>query len=88
MGNPSSAAASAAKGPSLRTGARDNIFVFGVGPLFVAPLIRFLVSATYNNQAISLARLPEASAIGLTNMAIIGQLGIVGFSSIWKRGWS
>jgi hypothetical protein len=30
----------------------------------------------------------DSLAIGLTNMVIIGQLGITGFSSIWKRGWS
>ena len=52
MGNPSSAAASAAKGPSLRTGARDNIFVFDVGRSFVALQIRLLRIVSYNNQDI------------------------------------
>ena len=50
MGNPSSAAASAAKGPSLRTGARDNIFVFDVGRSFVALQIRLLRIVSSNNQ--------------------------------------
>ena len=36
----------------------------------------------------SLARLPEASAIGWTSMATIRWLGITGFSTIWKAGWS
>jgi len=52
MGNPSSAAASAAKGPSLRTWARDNIFVFDVGRSFVALQIRLLRIVSYNNQDI------------------------------------
>ena len=53
MGNPSSAAASAAKGPSLRTGARDNIFVFDVGRSFVALQIRLLRIVSCDNYDIA-----------------------------------
>jgi len=68
MGNPSSAAASAAKGPSLRTGARDNIFVFDVGRSFVALQIRLLRIVSYNNQDI----IPVADSFEDNVMEFVG----------------
>ena len=50
MGNPSGVAASIAKGSSLRTGAREKIFVFDVGRSFVALQIRLLRIVSYNNE--------------------------------------